>query len=402
MNIRLLQGVERPVGRWRLLHTQPSSCHVFVKKLANVNHLHRLHRHCQQFHVFRRCFMQSIATSFFSDDQINVPPAKRAFFHPYNQDNSQNEYSFDEMQIDRSESVGKLNTTDLHDEDKLSISLHPQLSCYGVFSEQVDIDITRLVQNYTAPALAKALRDREDILQICAQLAENDNYESLKKTLSPFLKKNIDKRRRKKVHNFDVSKGFTHETLSVFQRNLHRMPRQVFHAIGKRASVVIPLCNANGVASILFEKRSSHVRTHKGEVCFPGGMVDEELDGNVLQTSLREMHEEIGVPPESIEVLGILRCNWSEVVNITGVAVTPVIGYLGDIQMSSLNPNRDEVERCFTISIESLLNEEDWVQKEFSAPIYKGGPDVIWGLTGYILHKFLKDIVSQCNIIKKG
>ena len=48
--------------------------------------------------------------------------------------------------------------------------------------------------------------------------------------------------------------------------------------------------------------------------CFPGGMVDEDVDGTIIQTSLREMEEELGIPPEKVEVLGILRCDWTEVI----------------------------------------------------------------------------------------
>lgn len=90
--------------------------------------------------------------------------------------------------------------------------------------------------------------------------------------------------------------------------------------------MVIPLCNADGVASILFERRSGIVRTYKHQVCFPGGMLDETVDQSIIQTSLRELEEELGIPFEKTEVLGILRCNWHEVASMTGIAVTPVVG----------------------------------------------------------------------------
>lgn len=108
-------------------------------------------------------------------------------------------------------------------------------SGYGVFSDNANDDIQELVENFTAPALAKALRDREDILHICAQLIENDDFDLLRQTLRPFLKASVDKRRNKKVQIFNVSGGYTKEILSIIQRLLHRMPRQVFHSAGKRA-----------------------------------------------------------------------------------------------------------------------------------------------------------------------
>ena len=64
---------------------------------------------------------------------------------------------------------------------------------------------------------------------------------------------------------------------------------------------------------MLFEKRSKMLRSHPGEVCFPGGMVSEFDDDTIVNTSLREMAEEIGLNERDVTVIGILRCNWSEV-----------------------------------------------------------------------------------------
>lgn len=177
------------------------------------------------------------------------------------------------------------------------------------------------------------------------------------------------------------------------------MPRQVFQATVQRASVVIPLCNVDGVASILFERRSSTVRTHKQQVCFPGGMVDEGLDATIIQTSLREMQEELGIPPSKIEVLGIVRCNWHEVSSLTGISVTPVVGYIGEMKdlEEFLNPNHDEVEQIFTVPMKDLLNRKYWEIKDKEAPIFTGAPFPIWGLTAFLLERFLLDVVMKCT-----
>ncbi|CAM9987122.1 unnamed protein product, partial [Hapterophycus canaliculatus] len=121
-----------------------------------------------------------------------------------------------------------------------------------------------------------------------------------------------------------------------------------------RASVVIPLCNVDGVASVLFTKRSSTMRAHKNEVCFPGGKVDIGQDQHIIQTALREMGEEIGIRESSVrwrervrvDVLGVLRCDWAEVASLIGVAVTPVVGFLGNLSREQINPNPDEVRLC--------------------------------------------------------
>jgi hypothetical protein len=143
------------------------------------------------------------------------------------------------------------------------LSPHSGEGC-GVFSENENDDIHFLVENFTSPALAKSLRDREETLHNCAELIVNQDYEALKEILQPFLKRNVVSRRQK--HLFDVTKPFDSSTLSFLQRHLQRMPRQVFRAAGKRASVIIPLCNVKGIPSILLERRSATVRTHKLEV----------------------------------------------------------------------------------------------------------------------------------------
>jgi len=213
---------------------------------------------------------------------------------------------------------------------------------YGVFKEKEADDISHLVNNFTAPALAKALREREETLQTCAQLTESKSYEELEHLMKPYLKSSLEKNRRKK-NVLDLNGPLTRNELVVLQRYLHRIPRQVFQPVEKRASVVIPLCNVNGVASMLFERRSSTVRTYKHQACFPGGMFDEGVDSTIIQTSLREMYEELGIPPQAIDVLGILRCDWGEVASMTGIAVTPVVGFIGEINDLKITPNAAEV-----------------------------------------------------------
>lgn len=97
------------------------------------------------------------------------------------------------------------------------------------------------------------------------------------------------------------------------------------------------------------------------------------MDGTIIQTSLREMEEEIGISPQMVEVLGILRCDWTEVASMTGISVTPVIGFVGDMSNLKLSPNPDEVEQLFTVPIHRIVDESNWVRKDLSTPIFNGG-----------------------------
>ena len=267
----------------------------------------------------------------------------------------------------------------------------------GVLHDDPATDMELLTTNYTVAAIASALRDREDILQQAAVLADEDRFDELKELLRVCHPRFVSERRsrRQQANMTEVLNGFALESI---RKALMRRPRTVTQAHSKRAGVVIPLCTVDGVPSVLFEKRAKNIRAHPDEVCLPGGMVCQENDPTIVQTCLREMQEEIGgIDPSSITVLGVLRCNWGEVHHLVGVAVTPVVCFLGEMP-DNLSPNPDEVAEVFTIPLSSFLKRHLWVHKEGMAPIFLGGPHVIWGLTGYILDRFHKDILLPNNL----
>jgi len=51
------------------------------------------------------------------------------------------------------------------------------------------------------------------------------------------------------------------------------------------------------------------------------------------------------------------------------------------------------------VALRELVDERKWIINEFSTPMFTGGPFVIWGLTGYLLHKFINDVVNRCSIV---
>mmetsp|Transcript_30164 Transcript_30164/g.72898 ORF Transcript_30164/g.72898 Transcript_30164/m.72898 type:complete len:437 (+) Transcript_30164:152-1462(+) len=270
----------------------------------------------------------------------------------------------------------------------------------GVLREDPHDDMRLLLENYTAAALASALRDREDTLQHCATLIAHGQLDELSKILRPYEQRYIVQRRHSNGKMLDFAHGgFDNQIIELLRKGLNRMPRRVSTAHSKRAGVVLPLCNVDGVPCILFEKRSRHLRAHPDEVCLPGGMVSEGDDKSIVQTCLREMEEEIGIGHNTTAVLGVLRCNWGEVHHLVGVAVTPVVCFLGEIGESELNPNPSEVAECFTVPLESFLDRNRWVHKKHYAPFFTGGPHIIWGLTGYIVNRFVMDIIERYDVV---
>src|SRR5580692_12871652 len=90
------------------------------------------------------------------------------------------------------------------------------------------------------------------------------------------------------------------------------------------AAVLVPIVE-RGEPSVLFTRRTEHLPSHAGQICFPGGRYHAD-DKTLIRTALREMEEEIGLPPNAVEIAGFLDSY--ETFN-TGFAILPVVGFLG-------------------------------------------------------------------------
>ncbi|CAN0093652.1 unnamed protein product [Ectocarpus sp. 12 AP-2014] len=160
----------------------------------------------------------------------------------------------------------------------------------------------------------------------------------------------------------------------------------------RRAAVLVPLCNRDGVASLLFTVRSSKVSTHKGQVSFPGGHLEPGEDA--VEAALRETREEIGDSLGRIDVLG--TCHTLPA--ITGTPVTPVVAFVrrdvGPL-LPKLVLSPDEVESVFTLSLSELLDPSlrtmDDLGGRGKLPAFTAGPQRVWGLTAAITDGVLRN-----------
>lgn len=135
---------------------------------------------------------------------------------------------------------------------------------------------------------------------------------------------------------------------------------------------------------VLLTERSHHLRSHPGQVSFPGGSL-EEVDAGPVDAALREAHEEVGVVPTSVDVVLSLPRLW---LTPSQQAVTPVLGWWpepGDI--TSIDPI--EVARAATIPVAHLLDPD----RRFTVthPLGYRGPGFeadglfVWGFTAMLL-----------------
>ena len=115
------------------------------------------------------------------------------------------------------------------------------------------------------------------------------------------------------------------------------------------ASVLVPIVGRGVELTMLFTRRSAHLKDHSGQVSFPGGRVAER-DPSPEATALRETQEEIGLDPGRVEILGRLP----EYRTRTGFRITPVIGII--MPPFELRPDANEVEEIFEVPLAFLLD----------------------------------------------
>lgn len=177
-----------------------------------------------------------------------------------------------------------------------------------------------------------------------------------------------------------------------------KTPHRIVNAADyKRAAVLVPLVCREGVWHILFTRRADGLPTHKGQVSFPGGAIEDQ-DISPVDTALRESYEEIGIKPEDVEVLGLLR----DFPTITGYIITPVVGALP--WPYPLKVETEEVERVFLVPLAWLADSENqeevevtfmttWNEKVIYFAPFDG--EKIWGATARITIDLLRIVESQ-------
>lgn len=150
------------------------------------------------------------------------------------------------------------------------------------------------------------------------------------------------------------------------------------------AAVLIPIVLGDE-PSILLTKRTSHLSAHAGQISFPGGRIDPE-DSGPEAAALREAWEEIGLRPDSVEVLGRL----TDHVTGTGYRITPVLSVLPPALTYELSAH--EVEAIFELPMRVVLDPNaPRRQRQHVKGVWRDywvwpHPDhFIWGATAAIL-----------------
>jgi 8-oxo-dGTP pyrophosphatase MutT (NUDIX family) len=140
-------------------------------------------------------------------------------------------------------------------------------------------------------------------------------------------------------------------------------------------------------------RRSEGMRTHRGQIALPGGK-REPKDADFLATALRESHEEIGLRPSDVDVLGVLDDRETS----TGYLITPYVGWIA--KPFTPEPLASEVARVFSVPLSAFAVEPrrtriPWQGTEREVLSYEVAGEIVWGATASILRHFIELITPS-------
>lgn len=168
-------------------------------------------------------------------------------------------------------------------------------------------------------------------------------------------------------------------------------------ATGTRPSAVLAALYGDeaGRATVVLTRRAQHLRSHRGEVSFPGGGA-EPHDTSLWATALRESYEEVGLDPASVEHLGEL----DHLRTVSGRSyIAPFVGALD--RPPELVADASEVERILLVPLEDLLADgvyraEHWGLPQLERPVlfFEIEGDTIWGATATMLRNLLELVLG--------
>jgi len=163
-------------------------------------------------------------------------------------------------------------------------------------------------------------------------------------------------------------------------------------ATARHACVLVPFVMHHNALQLLLTKRTDRVEHHKGQISFPGGVVDKD-DRSPEHTALRELQEELGITPTSVSVVGQI----DDIHIPTGFIVTPVVGFVNTLD--DMNISSEEVEEVLLIPFEKFfdpslcrIETRELLGKLRQVYFYDVWKEPVWGATALII-KQLTDLM---------
>ena len=181
---------------------------------------------------------------------------------------------------------------------------------------------------------------------------------------------------------------YSHDVRARLLKRLDQVPVAEPKPGDRLAAVLLPFIDGWD-PSLVFTQRTDELPRHAGEISFPGGLAEEDDDGELRRTALRESHEELGLDPSRVEVLGALAPIHTVV---SGILVVPFVGMLDG--RPSFTPDTGEIAEVLEFPVRRLAAAEATVEWQLDDHVYRGfayelDGRTIWGATAWMLHEFL-------------
>lgn len=176
------------------------------------------------------------------------------------------------------------------------------------------------------------------------------------------------------------------------------MPEGGFTRPPVPAAVLIGLVRRGDALSVLYTERSPDLRSHSGQIAFPGGKIDPE-DSGPGDAALREANEEVALAAGDARILGYMPAYFTG----TNYLITPVVALVTPSAAFAANPS--EVKSVFEVPLPYLMDEKSFgtyvirrLEREHSTWQIAHEGLVIWGITANLTRRFyelaLRDLIS--------
>lgn len=182
------------------------------------------------------------------------------------------------------------------------------------------------------------------------------------------------------------------------------------------SAVLIPIMIRDGAYHVLYEIRAARLRTQPGEICFPGGRIEQ--GETPIEAAVREAEEELCISKDQIEIVGELE-------KAEGPGGIPLFAFIGVLHDYQETWSKDEVDRVFTLPLDYILQHEPeiykitlertfpddfpfeyvpggkeyhWKNQKYNIPFYPGAAGqtdsdpVLWGATARVTFAFAQTL----------